>query len=258
MLVFYTLLQWPLLLFAILVALLVLAYLAGRRFAPRSASDDSSSSPLDGVVLALMGLLLAFSYSGAASRYEQRAQLMITESNAIGTAWLRLALLPADAQPAVRAAMRDYGRSRVGIYDLRPGSSEQRRAMQRSTALQQRIWDLAVVAVARDDAPRYAGQLVLPALNDMIDITTSRTMTAYLHTPLPVQLLLLALAMVSTAVIGYATPHHKPTEWPRILCYCTVVAIALYTVIDLEYPRAGLIRLTDFEARLVHLFRTGT
>ena len=50
--------------------------------------------PAEGAVFALLGLIIAFMFSGAAARFEARHHLVTQEANAIGTAWLRLDLLP--------------------------------------------------------------------------------------------------------------------------------------------------------------------
>ena len=52
------------------------------------------SGAVVGAVFALLGLLMAFTFSGAYSRFDVRRQLIVQEANAIGTAYLRLDLLP--------------------------------------------------------------------------------------------------------------------------------------------------------------------
>ena len=64
-----------------------------------------------------MGLLIAFTFSGAASRFEARRSLIVQETNDIGTAYLRIDMLPADAQPALRQDFRDYLDARLEFYD---------------------------------------------------------------------------------------------------------------------------------------------
>ena len=67
-------------------------------------------------MFSLYGLLLAFSFSGAAGRYDARKQLIVEEANAIGTAYLRVDLLPTETQPAMRAQFRNYVDSRLAVY----------------------------------------------------------------------------------------------------------------------------------------------
>ena len=71
---------------------------------------------VEGVVFGLLGLLMAFTFSGAAARFDTRRQLIVGETNAIGTAYLRLDLLPTAAQPAFRARFRQYVEARLEVY----------------------------------------------------------------------------------------------------------------------------------------------
>ena len=85
----------------------------GRRIGQRRAVTDTEAAVvgvgvLDGAVFALLGLLIAFTFYGAASRFDTRRQLAVEEANAIGTAYFRLDILPPDAQPALREKFRRY------------------------------------------------------------------------------------------------------------------------------------------------------
>ena len=96
-----------------LFCIMLLSAAAGRRIAAwRSRLRDDASavgtSAVDAAVLGLLGLLLAFWFSSAGTRLDMRRSLIVEEANAIGTAWLRLDLLPEDAQPAVRDEFRSY------------------------------------------------------------------------------------------------------------------------------------------------------
>jgi hypothetical protein len=72
----------------------------GRRLGVRRLASDpegarAGTGTVEGAVFALLGLLVAFTFSGAASRFDQRRDLIVEETNDIGTAYLRLDLLPA-------------------------------------------------------------------------------------------------------------------------------------------------------------------
>jgi hypothetical protein len=76
----------------------------GRRIGARRLAEDPKGAEagvgtVEGAIFALLGLLIAFTFSGAASRFDTRRQLVIEETNDIGTAYLQLDLLPVDAQP---------------------------------------------------------------------------------------------------------------------------------------------------------------
>ncbi len=101
-------------LFAGMLLMLTLGQFLGRR--SRAEETDADRSRLTGVeaaIFGLMGLMIAFTFSGASARYEMRRQLIVEEANAIGTAYLRLDLLPAASQPALREKFRRYVETRI-------------------------------------------------------------------------------------------------------------------------------------------------
>jgi hypothetical protein len=83
---------------AILVALEAGWRIGGVRHERDPSGATAGTGAIDGAIFGLMGLLLAFAFSGAASRFDTRRSLILEESNTIGTAYLRLDLLPAEAQ----------------------------------------------------------------------------------------------------------------------------------------------------------------
>ena len=80
-------------------------------------TTSPQSNAIEGAVFALFGLLLAFTFSGAVARYDAHRELVSEERNDIGTAYLRLDLLPPQDQPPLRQLFRDYVISRLHLYD---------------------------------------------------------------------------------------------------------------------------------------------
>jgi hypothetical protein len=95
--------------------------------------------------------------------------------------------------------------------------------------------------------------LLLPALNEMIDITTTRTMTTQMHPPIVIYGMLVGLALASALMAGYGMAGGQTRNWLHILGFATVMAVAVYVIIDLEFPRLGLIRVDVFDQALVEL-----
>jgi hypothetical protein len=194
---------------------------------------------LEGAVFALSGLLVAFTFYGAASRFDLRRQLIAQEANAIGTAWLRIDLLPADAQPSLRAVFRRYGDSRIAFYRLFPDLPGVRAEMTRNAQLQQAIWSQAVAASMRPGSPPQIAQLVLPAVNDMIDITTTRVMAARLHPPIAVYVLLGGTALLSSLLAGYQMGLKGSFSRLHLTIFVATMVITVLTILEIEYPRGG-------------------
>jgi hypothetical protein len=243
--------------FGLFVGMLLLLE-AGRRIGLRRMAKDpqgahTGTGAVDGAVFALLGLLVAFTFSGAASRFDERRNLIVQETNDIGTAYLRLDLLPASAQPPLRDLFRRYMDSRLEVYQKLPDLEASRAALARATKLQGEIWSQAVAAGRLEGAAPAATMLLLPALNQMIDVTTTRTLAAQLHPPVVIFALLFGLALVAALLAGFGMAGAKARSWVHMIGFAAVMAAAVYVIIDIEYPRLGLIRVDAFDQALVDL-----
>ena len=232
---------------------------AGRSLGTRRLARDpeavSRGGAIEGAVFALLGLLIAFTFAGAASRFDDRRKLVTEEANAIGTAWLRIDVLPAGAQPALRDLFRRYLDSRLETYRKVPDMDAVRLELARSASLQNEIW-IAAVDASRTSPTTAASMLLLPALNQMIDITTTRSMAAEIHPPPVIFAMLAAFAVTSAFVAGYGMAGGKTRSWVHAIAFASVVAATVYVILDLEYPRIGLIRVDAVDHVLADLRRT--
>jgi len=98
-----------------------------------------------------------------------------------------------------------------------------------------------------------AGKLLLPALNDMIDITTTRSMALQTHPPRIIYALLFGLGLICSLLAGYRMSSAQHRSWLHILGFTVITVIIVYVMLDVEYPRAGLIRLEAANQLLVDL-----
>jgi hypothetical protein len=230
----------------------------GRRIGARRLAEDPQGAEagvgtVEGAVFALLGLLIAFTFSGAASRFDTRRQLIVEETNDIGTAYLRLDMLPVDAQPGLREKFREYVDTRLEVYRKLPDFAAAQQEMAKANRLQVEIWRQSVAASRAQGASAAAPLLLLPALNAMIDITTTRTVATQIHPPMVIFALLFGLALVSSLLVGYGMGGSKARNWLHMLGLAFAMAVSVYVILDIEYPRLGFIRVGDFDRALVEL-----
>jgi len=230
----------------------------GRRIGTRRRAQDpegaaAGTGPIDGAIFALLGLLLAFTFAGAASRFDERRALIVEETNAIGTAYLRLDVLPASAQPPLRDLFRRYLDTRLEVYRKLPDMPAVLAELNRANQLQGEIWSQAVAVGRMEGAPPTATMLLLPALNQMIDITTTRTMATKTHPPVTVFVMLFGVALASALLAGYEMAGGQSRNWLHMLGFAAVLAVAVYIILDMEFPRLGFIRVDAFDQALVEL-----
>jgi len=228
----------------------------GRRAGIRRKTNDPEGARhglgvVEGAVFSLLGLLIAFTFSGALTRFDGRRILVTEERNAIAKAYLRVdLLLPAD-QPALRVLFRQYLDSRLTMYRKFPDMVAARSEYTRTIKLQNEIWSKAVVASqATGSAPVEI--LLLPALNAMIDITTTRMEVMKVHPPRIIFGMLGGLALAAALLAGYGMVGQM-RSWFHGIGLAAAVSVTAYVIVDLEYPRLGLIRVDSADVVLEEL-----
>jgi len=242
----------PVLLVGLFTALLGCLFL-GRRLGLRGLARGMELDGLravDGAVFGLLGLLIAFSFSGAAARFDKRRSQIVDEANAIHTAYLRIDVLPPASQPALRESFRRYVDARLAIYRAIPDEAKVREATARAGALQGEIWK---AAQGRPDEPGGRPDLfVLSALNAMFDITTVRAMASQTHPPVLIYFMLFGMALVAAVLAGYGMAA-SGARYSRVhpLAFALVLTATVYVILDLEYPRVGFIRIDAADQLLV-------
>jgi hypothetical protein len=235
-------------LFIGLVVCLEIGFRLGARRIKTLPNAHEGFGAIEGAVFGLFGLLLSLSFFGAASRLDARRQLIVQEANAIASAYMRVDLLPNAEQPEVRRLFREYLDERVRISEM---SNEEAVLSEthKSAKLQQAIWSRAISAT-KEGAPGAA--LLIPAVNQMIEVASAKAIAVQTHLPELVFYFLIAAALVSGLVAGFGMARGQ-RNWVSVLAYASVVTVTMYVTIDMEYPRAGLIRIGAADLALTTL-----
>jgi hypothetical protein len=241
---------------ALFVGVLVCLEL-GYRLGKREAAEDPEGAragvgAVEGALFGLLGLLLAFSFGGATNRFNLRRSLIVEEANAVGTAWLRLDLAPSAEQPALRDLFRRYLDARLAIYARLPDLEAARAEMANATEQQGALWARSV-EVSRQPGGEAVQRALLPSLNDMFDVATTRTRAGYTHTSPFITGFLLVVIMLSGVLAGHGMSAAKHRRLGHRLMFAAVTAATMYLIFDLEYPRFGLIRVDADDQVLIEL-----
>jgi hypothetical protein len=250
----------PTLFFAFAMAFLIgmlVALEAGRRLGKRRLARDPEGAraglgAVEGSLFGLFGLMLAFTFNGAAARFDNRRDLIVHEANAVGTGWARLDMLPASVRSHLKELFRRYLDARLEIYRQLPDIDAAKTALAKSIELQQEIWNAATTA-CRTEEGRSVAMLVLPALNEMFDITTTRTAAVTHHPPMVIFLMLFVLSLSCSLLTGYGMASARERSWTHMIGFTLITAIAVYVIIDLEFPRLGFIRVDAADRLLIEL-----
>jgi len=243
--VFFSLSSWALalILFAVVASVTGAGVLLGRRLRAHHETLREPFGVLQGALLGLVGLILAFGLSLAVGRYENRRAAVISEANAIGTTYLRAQLLAEPARTRSLALLRRYNDLALRVSSEVPNSAAMKRTVAAEDVLQRRLWSLAGEAV--DAAPvATAPRLYLDALNTMIDEQTVRISGLNNRVPGPVLLLEVVGAAVALGLLGLYLSVLGRGIWPMAFAAALVTMLLLVTF-DLDRPTRGLITVPD-------------
>lgn len=231
-----------------------LGYRFGKWQSSRGETSTEGSGALTGAIFGLLGLMIALTFNGAFSRLEVRRQLIVQETNAIGTAYLRLDLLPENFQTSLRENFQEYLASRVAFYEVMTDIEATTREVNRATELQDMIWDKAVAATQGTEN-QAARMLLIPSLNEMIDIVTTRSIAIQTHSPFMIWVVLTLLVLACAGIVGYSSSHVEHPRYIYLIVFAIVTIFTMYIIFDVEYPRYGIIRLDQTNQLLVDLLR---
>lgn len=234
---------WLILPLTIVVALLSVeaGYRVGDHRRLHSQEEkESAVGSMVGATLGLLAFMLAFTFGLAGSRFEDRRQVLLSESNAIGTTYLRAAMLPEPMRTEAQNLLRDY--VDVRLEAVQPGKLEQ--AIVKSEELHNRLWSLAVAATEKDRSPITA--LFVESLNEMIDVHAKRLMAGVRsRVPGMIWIVLYLLAILAMVMIGY---HEGLTNSRRSIAVIALVlgfSLVLYLIADLDRPVQGTLRVSQ-------------
>ena len=233
----------------------------GLLYLQRNGTDSMTGLPtVEGAVFALTGLLVAFSISGALQRFDERRQLVTQEANAVSTAYDRLALFEKDVARELQSKLKEYVHARIELYhmphdfSLWEGAELWSRDHQdKILGLKKNIWD-ATITVCPQDSFRPSCSLAIPALATAFEVATLRLGAAEKHPPQIVYMMLFGLGLGSSLLAGFSMAAAPARSWIHMVVFAGALAITLYVITDIEFPRLGLVRIENYDHFLLDVF----
>jgi hypothetical protein len=239
----HPLLNHPLLLLVLSFVLLWLCawmgwFFLARRWALEKDIHENFGYIL-GASLTLLGLIIGFSFSMAASRYDQRKNFEEQEANAIGTEYLRAGLLPVADAAKVRALLKNYVAARIQFYQS--GDEEQTRRINADTAqLQTGLWTSVIAP-----APTQPTAMVALAVSGMNDVLNSQGYTQaawWNRIPTAAWFLMGIIAVVCNLLVGFGLQGAR--SGAKLLSVLPLLnAVAFMLIADIDSPSRGIIRV---------------
>jgi hypothetical protein len=232
---------------SIVLLLMVIAALAANRLRVHHdllrSKRDKTPTGIDGhegyitsAVLGLLALLMGFTFALAVDRFETRRELVITEANAIGTAYLRTQLLPEPHRARISALLRTYTDQRVALAEAKPAVA--RRMVAANDRLITDLWTATVAAFPSIDEFDFSGGY-LDSINAVIDLDEARKSSRQAKVPGEVFAVLFVYIIVTSGSLGYTVTGVRGLATAGVLL--VLILMSLMLTIDIVRPASGAI-----------------
>jgi hypothetical protein len=230
-------------------------YLIGHFFIKRTIKKNPDYlnfelGSINGALLALLGLILAFTFSMASSRFDTRRQLVIDEANDIGTVILRTDIYPDSTRTELRKNLKAYVEERIGFYQSGMNMKKTILHNKQADLLGKKIWKITADYAKIDPITTRTSELI-PALNAMIDITTTRKAASESTIPDSIMYFLFMLCICSAFLLGY--DNKRKIDWVILIGFTVMLTLTVFTIVDLDRPRSGLINMDGPNEKIVEL-----
>lgn len=233
--------DFPLLMFFVSLVGLWLSAQVGvylrKKLRPVEEEERKDLATLEAATLTLLGLIVAFSFSMAISRYDQRKDYEANEANAIGTEYYRSGLLPETDRDVVRGLLKQYVRQRLAFYKSRREAQLQEVNLA-TDQIENQLWSRVERVAAVQPTQPIA--LVVAGLNTVIDNRGYTQAAWWNRIPSAAWDLMVAIALLCNLLVGYGAYRsgaHLFIVLPLAL------AISFLLISDLDSPRGGIIRV---------------
>ena len=220
----------------------------GERFGQETWSNAQDiHTALTAASLALMGLMLAFSFDMSATRFDVRKTLIVTEASAIQSVRNGLDFLAPKPRADAHSWLQEYLKQKIEFLEVGNDPGRERQAILAARAAHQNLWRIAVAAsnYAGAEPELRAAQYaeLTQALLDLNSVADQREAARAIRVPEAVLFLLFALAIGSGGILAYVSgASGHPDRLPTYVVLC-LVCLVIYLIIDFDRPRRGLMQL---------------
>lgn len=215
----------------------------GYKMACRKPKGNTKDSELLSPLLGLLALIMAFTFGMSNSRYDDRKNNLIDETNCIGTAILRADIYPDSLKMEFKKDFKTYLNSRKDFYTLDHDEAKINASLKQTAEASNKLWNRASFYAKNKDY-FIQSNMMLPALNDMFDSTSKSNIVYNSKVPETIIYLLFVFSVIISFYIGYKSGLERNIERNFILGFCILICTVIFITLDLDRSRRGLIKIS--------------
>jgi hypothetical protein len=228
-----------------------IGYLMRKRLTRQNPQKELEVKTVEAALLGLMALLLAFSFSMATTKFEDRRQTIVDEANTLNTAILRCDLYPDSVKLSLLPDFRKYLETRINYFRVGDNEAKIKAALDDAEKQFGIIWDKATL-LSRDPENRLRSEQMIQVLIHLKNTMADREAGRRADVPVLILSVLLVLVFVGSFLTGFGVQPGKRSAFVA-LSFALMTSMVLYLVMELSRPRQGFINLSTAEDKLVEL-----
>jgi hypothetical protein len=189
--------------------------------------------------LTLLSLIIGFSFSMAASRYDQRKDYEAREASAIDAEYSRADFLPPADAVKVHALLKSYLKDRILFYQTR----NVQRLLQidaNTSQVETELWSAVRAPIVAQPAP--TDNLIVIGMNDVLDSKILTRGSWWNRIPTSAWILMTVIAICCNMLIGFGAHDVRPNAL-MFFVLPFLVSISFYLIADIDSPSGGIIRV---------------
>jgi hypothetical protein len=237
--------------FIVIFTLNFLGYSTRKRLSKLYPEKELELGTGEGALLGLMGLLLAFSFGMAATKYESRRQKVIDEVNLLNSAILRIDLFADTIKQSYQKGFKNYLECRINYYEAGSDPEKIYKSLEDAQNQFNQLWK-HTVQLYNDPGNRSRIEPLVPSLMGMKNIMVDREAGRVAAVPTLIIVVSLLLVMVGSFLIGFGIKPGKRSSLFSF-AYALMTTIVLYLIMELSRPREGFVNLKSAEMQMVEL-----
>ena len=229
-----------------LLLILTLACEIGYRFGRRrgvtlaEGADHTVTATLTAGMVGLLAFILGLTINFAENRYEARRELVVTEANAIGTAWHRARVVGGPEGASISGLVRQYAQTRLDFTRAPPDRSLGD-LNARTSEITREIMEQVTQAARKAPTPITA--TLVTAINEMFDSAQAQRFAFLDETPNAILDMMILGAIIAIGAMGYETGLRGPRQPVLTSLLLVMWAGGMVMTVDLNQPRLGAIRV---------------
>jgi len=193
--------------------------------------------------LALLGLLIAFTFSMASGRFDERRQALLSEANAVGTTYLRFQIVDEPYRSELSADLLSYLDARSSFFAAGVDTPAIARADAATGRTETRMWSKLADWI-RTHPGASANVSLMQATNDMFDLAASDRVVREARVPLTIIRAIALYALIAAVLLGQNFATRKHIHLFAAATVFVLVALSISLILDLDRPASGTITVS--------------